>query len=571
MRRPALLGLLLCQACHAVSALEAEIPEEVEAVSLITVDVDGHVLEATPLARWDPSAGLPLRRPAFGAEHHLAGWSLSQLGASELPDGAPAEAGPCDPTLAVPRWYGAWTGAGVAEESPSSAPTLTAPWEQDDCSGSEDLELKLESPCLEARCDLRVEAEASCLRTLDARACGLGRIPVAVGRTASGDPTACVPGPPADCAVTVHAVEPGGAAPFTFERVEVRPDPPMRRGSHIEHAGNLHRGFVRDLLVLDDLIVAAGVQPHDHCFPWEEGEAQERFLSFIDAEAMVRTATRSTVGCVMRLANDPHGPGFFGASYEEQGWFLRRFDRSGASIEAVLIAAASDRPESDFRLSELTVLPEIDRIAVLFTALTDVEDGGYLIVVDATSLAPVRQIDLTDGDRPWDMVPISGRELALSLSDRYTLRFVGVEGSVSSGSLSLEANGLIGTTLMGLYFDPATERVFSIGNEKLYVVDPDHQTVRSRLDYASEHFPFLMARWPSGPDESRRIAVFGSRVAEDGSKEAGVLFFDLDDERFLPERYALSRGIVTRVRADAAGRLFVALPWSGEIGRLTPR
>lgn len=566
MKRALVLSLLpvTLWACHAVVELDADLPPEVDAVSLLTFDEEDQLVEATPLVRFDPAAGLLLRRSHRKAVHRLAGWSLADLDLLEIPPGAPSPAAECDPKLSAPRWYAAWTEDEVVPVNASAAPGLTAPWAAS-CPDPADRELKLESACLEARCRPRIAAQERCRVSLDAGDCGLGTFLVSLLAE-----EICIAEPPPTCDVRVHAVDPDAPLPFTFERVSVRDDPPTYTGSHIEHADNLHRGFVRDVVVLEGTVVAASAQPGFYCVPISPGEEVERFLSFVDPESMVRTATRAVDGCVVRLAADPHSAGFLGAYYDDPGWFLARFDLTGAPVEVVPVAEASEFPETEFRLAELLVMREIDRIAILFTSLAGPGAESHLYLFDAKTLAPVQQLDLSDEDRAWDVVAVSETELALSLSDRYGLRFLDVRRPVLPGMLPVEGEGQIGTTLMGLYFDEPTDRIVTVGNDKLYIVDSDRSTVRPVLDYASTHLPFVMAPWPVDTDARRRLAVFGSRVVEGGIREAGVIFFDLDSERFLPERHRLVDGIVTRVRTDAAGRLWLALPWSGEIGRLTP-
>jgi hypothetical protein len=50
-----------------------------------------------------------------------------------------------------------------------------------------------------------------------------------------------------------------------------------------------------------------------------------------------------------------------------------------------------------------------------------------------------------------------------------------------------------------------------------------------------------------------------------------VTLLDAEAEEFLPEVFEIGDQSVTRIRTDAAGRLWALLGWSGQVVRLTPK
>lgn len=584
-RRSAALALLFA-ACTRQAATPIDLPPEVRYASVLALDEGGTYVRASPLVAWAEGQSLPV----FGADDQqlvVLGWSVEQLGESGVV-GAPVEAATsaCEPRLPAPRWAGRVTKDGIVAADVAALPGLRAPGLFPCDEGLQPV-IGLED-C--AACTPRVIYEGQCRTRFDYSTCGMGE----VGVLAQNQDGACVlpaekpsgwscrpkPTNGGEAAAEAICTTPLGecnatlyrfptATPFRQEVFPFREVPRFTPDLAVRHARfsprNLSSGWAWALQLVNGeiQISTTGTTAVDFCFTRRPGPGE---MVHLDLETGRFLYASPTPPCLSQMRVDARGPGVVGTYLDEGGLFrLGRFSPTGALESSVPIT-----PSDGADLSGDTAQPIGIEVGGPFYF---VYFGGIWTADRVHVHAQNSLIGQNDRALPGLDATVSRRANGQSavLGTGGAARLVWVELS----DLSVSNEILVPT----IPFNDHSDGVYTldIQEERIYVgaSPPPALYVFDRVGELRGRFPTLgvpgipvyVIAWPP---ESRRMLVLSTRQGLDPKTyETWASFFDRDADRFLPGEWRIGDGVVNDAQTDREGRLYLLLPWSAEVVRLT--
>lgn len=585
-------GLALV-ACKATPVVEVDVPAEIGWVAVVTVGEAGAVRRATPLVRWSADAPLPLiTRAGEGETALLLGFSETQLEMLGVEvDDSPLQAlDGCGRALPPPVWVGRWAGGALsAHDGP--APRVTAPWLSTACPDLSGEPVLVDADCFETRCEPSVRWIGRCDLELDLSSCGIGNLPASVDVdgsicadfSAAGwrcdrttDPVAraaytCLE--PAPCELHVHA---GGAPPAPFEiarrqLVEGEPYLPGRLDRlGVLTTDDVADGHLLELLVLPGAVVVSRTtrEPATSCYA---ADAQAGELLYLDPESLLSVRTATAPYCLRRMVRD-EGGGFVGAYVEGEELFLGRFDRRGRLTGSAPVDERTDAQPGEPRLVQAgsdRVLEMVMLEGRLVVLLGKGRGDSFLFTFDAATLRPILREQIRSGTS--GMVVAGGGVVATTRNGEQEMAWLDVSSAEEVAAAKLPWRDLPRETdsLLSVLEVPATGEILVTGTPPpaLFVLESMGPTRARAVIFERDAYPVTMAPWPAGDP----VFVAGIEQETDGRWSSVGALFDPTRGRFLPGTWPLGNGVVGRIRVDDAGRLWLLLPWSGEVIRLTPR
>lgn len=575
------LALLLALACDRPAPVEAEVPA---AVDLAAVVLDppgaGTARAGSRLVDWAPTRPLPVSLPPEQSAWVL-GWSRAALPAglgepTELGAVGPVEG--CAPRLPTPAWAARWDGERLVTVEPTTAPPLGADGLEQRCPEIDAEALVVAHVCRLPwcsrvvrrldRCRFAIEGDGRCespnavVQILpDGRGCA--ELEGWRCEARGGDPGGgLVCDAPLACEVEVWA-PPTPPAPFTLDRRRLGPEtawlPQVGEAARFVYEEQLESGVGHDLLPVADRLVVTTHDPPQTVTPCPDPSRPGRWWS-LDADRLEIVATTTVPTCRGRLAAAPDDTVILvgGAAGRLR---VERRDPDGSLLAGAELdtGLAPDAPRLS-RARDVIVVGErvvvsgsvgqaVDRVEVRRLA-----DLGFEGRADAAERLHLGE---------W-FLDLGGR---LRASSGWTQRVVGFDPATLRFGDPLtipEDLGPSNQRFTALAHPASRRHVVLTAGARDVVLLPE---LGEAIERSSAHGPLFFLRavvWPADP---RLLLLVGFHVDR---RAAVASLFDPGEARFLPGLYELGPGAPSRARVDARGRVWVLLPWAGEVVRLTP-
>lgn len=584
-----------------------DVPEGVSWLGWVETDGAGGVRAATALRRYSPGEAV-----AFYAspepDHFVVGYggAAFEAAAARVPAGALesdrlSSALACGAALPAPAWWLGFTqGGSPLPVDPRTAPALTAGWLEDACAVADEAGFAVELGCASTRCLEEVDVETACRARLDLSGCGLPE--VSLVRSPVGGP-ACLEAPaewacrPADaapreaavaydctvvleegptpCKLTVYARDSERPHPLdavTVERVTIV------EGADVPPPGSLERFFIVDpehalfgvlfgLAVTPDGAVWVSRRADSavaaSCHGPRERPATE--LVRVDGESLSISATAAAPPCLQSILPDP-GPGvLLGAHPGPDGaWQVSRFGGDGQRIESATLPASAPVE------------------AVWFAGLVPRPDDGALVAVFSRD-DPAPRIDLVTLDLDTLLVTATasvdfgtthrvaaGPEGAVLAGVKGAARWFVAFGPDGRGTREVFERPAVRDNMafMDVLHHPASgESAFAISRDMTSVQLWGSSGYEGTRFYERETQAARLARWPADP---ARLALVGVGRGADGGFPTLLQLVDPTYDTLLPGPVVIGDGVPGDAAPDQQGRLWVTLPWTGELVRVTP-
>ncbi len=563
-------------------------PAGITRIAVIELNDDGVVTAATGLVSPDDPV-------VFGSRGNgpiwVVGYTDADLAQAVLPPQSALQdsrlriAVGCEAALPVPSWS-------HAIDTSGAPPPLTAAWVQDAC---------VETPALYPRhnCGLRplpwVLEQSGCGYRMELWLHGLGMYE---GSRSPWDGSYCLElseDRRPDCQQTEDrrwSCQLDAVTKCELELLEHTPAPPMvvarTRVYSATVAPNVtvpnltgvaldvdqaQGGYISDLVVLDDKLVVsahAGRLERPRCLaPSDVGE-----LIFISQEGLQIIDRRPSHRCLMRLAREPGGDGFFGAFVQDQMWHLGQFDVAGGLVKSSSIAARTALETPGWIVADI-VPGASGEIAVVVTSAARPDDLSTIVVVLDSDLRVLRRsrrfadnwvlaveaVGASHVTSPH-LLAAAPRSEAVYWFDLTSMEHVSFadplgprDDVVRSSPMALTM--FDGHALAALAGTAGTV-AFSDGFEWSGFESPQQLA----------GYPTAFAAWPPEPT---LLATMVSRATEDSTFEANLMLLEPATKRFRSGAVTLGFGVASRPQVDAQGRLWTLLPWASEIVRITPQ
>lgn len=595
-------GLLLLAACSSEIRV-TDVPESVRWVALVELDEAGVPESASPLVRFGPNAALPIYASVDDAWLIGYGSELTPVieGRNIQTDTAPLFAAQsCQTRLPKADWW-----APVTQPPPEAllqAPRMTASWLPMTCSDPGQGGLQVHLSCVPVPCLIKTKALNACSDALDLSPCGIGspilhRSPFGAGCLDTPKSWGCEPQAPTPeyaqvalscvlplvegptpCDITVYERTP--AKPFaldglrteTLELVNperiLRPDTNELKPVELEAEYTLF-GVAYGLVGVDGQLWASHRSDGGLGTGCRTaGLGPPTALSRIDPEAMAVLSSVPTEACLQALLPDPGEGLFVGAhpSSDEASWQISRYDPQGRRLGSVSIP--DSRPGEGWWLAGLLAFPERGTLLVATSGkipsalrFTELSIEDLSIVRTSTFAGPaihrLRKVDAEtllaargDFGPPWTVLrlDLEGNELRSEELFEPTFR----------GDLNI----------LDVVHHPASGLdVFSVGRDEpsVRVWKPPGHSRSNFYEYSTTQASGFVP-WPANPN---LLLMAGTKPEIDGGSTAILQLFDPAQGRLLPGAAPVGLGIVSEYVIGETGEIFLLLPWSGQLVKVT--
>jgi hypothetical protein len=546
---------------------------------------------ASGIEAWPEGQALPIFAEAL-SEPLLVAYrdaDLARLGVRDDPAGAARErlrapAG-CEQPLPAPAWAARWSVRGelvaLDAEALAEVPALTSGWVTTRCAPLASGALSVDVTCEDRHCAHALRSTGEC--EFEVEFSGCTRAPVTGAIFANGE--LCL-GPEADApACPVEAVVPPGEPPFLLDRVELVPTAQERLPDFLTFNGLLipdvmSEGWAHDLELVGGY-VAVVVGDGTFGGPCRGDYSRTVRVELWDPQTLTLASTATVPPCLTAIAS-LGGSGFVGAYSSERAWRLGRFDVTGRLVASAPIDDRTTRGAGEPRLVtrpghrvlDVEHLAGAGVVAVLFNLDGDdgkTGDGGNIVFTyDVETLARRGGFENPDGQR-WVMTPVDDRTLALPRNDARAIEWLDViTGPLSTSAPLRRLDGVFGDdSLLDVALDASSTRLLVAGtrNPLLYTVAPRGAALGRAHVFDRDVAPVTMTRWPRDPALTLVAGVSGTG----DEPRAEVMLLDAARPAFLAGTWDVGWGMPTKLVTDEEGRIFVLLPWSGALVRLTPR
>lgn len=592
------LWVLCCGiACKPTQEIDASIPAEVRYALLAKVDGAGEVISASALVPWGEGQPLPLigRFSDPGQRFVVLGFSEAQI-APYLPleEETPfRQAQGCEQRLPAPMWQADWTGDALLEPTPEALSTpllLTAPWLSSRCPDMSGHRFSINTSCRSDRCEPQVGV-VGCVAELDLSECQLPNLQVRIGAagelcaessTADVCETLTSEDPHADsllqctlentCSIEVYATDDPPA--FTIDRASFI-DPPAQpyipgstAASGVLRPRRLIEGNAFDLAIVNDRILVLQVigDPGLNC------PSFNRPMELLNFDPETLEMTRSALPrCTERLHPDPSGMGAFVATFVEGNEiFVGRFAMDGTVLERAVLDPGGRITANSHFIVDIIPMSSPGQLLLHFVSRDGTpenpvpEDTGFVVIETAT-LQTLRSHHIDGWRRAWTADLMGDRLYLVEYLERAS-RWINVNNWDVVERLDLVEELTTRISLLDVFFEPSTQKmlVAAQGPAGMYIVERGRVVFGREVIYRAKASVTALSPWSGGLVLSTGVQI------ESAGREAVAFFFDPAVERFLPQRYELGYGVVSRAKVDAKGRTWLLLPWAGEVVRLTP-
>lgn len=348
--------------------------------------------------------------------------------------------------------------------------------------------------------------------------------------------------------------------------------PPTRvttRGESAYVGLNPRAGYLTAMVVLPDVAwvaTASGAFGKLDC----DGDEPSELVPIIDG---VAGAPRPAPPCLVALAPDPIDPqGFLGATGGPRAR-IHRFAPSGALLASVDGPPLVSRTPGEDILVVGFVADDVTtsnpRLGLALTTRRKLHEA-WLVMLDPSTLATTR-VSQPASNPIRAITPILRRRAFAADDTTGAVVPFRVEDDVVEPAFTLNVTG--GPTddagAIGIHPSSGTMIVATTDTESVaYFIDErGSPAVTGFARYVErDAAPWAMAAWP------RVDAQMAVGVAERAPPYRAYLTRLLVPERrYLPGSAELGQGVVGAISVDGTGRLWVMLPWSGEVLRITVR
>jgi hypothetical protein len=255
---------------------------------------------------------------------------------------------------------------------------------------------------------------------------------------------------------------------------------------------------------------------------------------------------------------DPNGPGFLGAFADSGVWTLGRFTARGTLLEH----AAYRFDAATSALQQLALLNGREVVASFGFSTP----GSRIEINDASTLAGVHSFDLTTTIGVVDLTEWDPATIAMNSDDaRQVVWLDATSGAIEVQRLPNDAT--VYHDVYGLLTEHPAGRLFLFarGDANIYTVTRGMADVPSARAFERDIAALAGRSWPL---DRQKILVLGTEISV---WRALAVVFDPVAQRFLPGMIDLGHGVANRAVEDRSGRLWIVLPWSAEIVRITPK
>jgi hypothetical protein len=624
---------LLASGCF-ISAGHIEIPNESARALLVLKRVDGSKPRVFAVAIGGGKTFISFPRPS-GESFELFvlsyGCKLDVLGLAEgeIPLGEGPSANPLPSTPRPIRSASVGGGDPVFREIASLPPDLVgvrivAPDVKPACCppllSTSTISVSL-GPCQIAYCTSRARRDADeCSFSIDLSACAAEQsIDGDFGTiTGSIDPSGGVhldvPPPPVECSampalphaaasLTCDAPRSCGISVFTsiteplFEvkTATVIPDVHYESGAPGLYSDLLQLGYLAELAILPDRAVVSS-------FGGAHNDSGERActvptpttLHFLDLETMEEIGTAMGPPCLTRIVPSRTDDGFIGLSSHPSAdrqstvFELGRYTKTGAKVfgkDFPIPLAVGTENFAYWSAGFVETLEDPPRLAALFGAAYRAGEGhdaghDYLDLFRTSDFEHVAHYDLRvfAHDRPTcvhSLAAVPTGTVAWTEDNGDFVRWL------DQPDRALIADGDPGE----IAHHPMSDRVLVPSSDRFHAMFAGGREDRQGGVAIDRVFPyerdiamFASIPWPSDP--SLAISAGSTKVSlPNGGREAFAVveLFDPGSRsrsiapRFVPGSQLIGQGIVRRLIADAKGRVWMLLPWTGHVVRVEPR
>ena len=585
----------IAAACSSSDSLVVVSPEaDVEWQAVLVEDEDGILLASTGISPVDPGSAVRLDLSAPAPDAHtvrLVGFTDAQLASVVMPQ-APVlassllrHAGPQDALLPTPAFAAEGTidGDVVVLKSATTSPSLTVGW-LSPCPQPVDPN---EGAIVDISCGL-LYCDASfvqrgCQFGVDIGHCGRGELtgsldgrgvatyePFDLGgqcehRARPGDQTLaaeCAGGMAGSCRVDVYA----RPLPQRFEVESLAIfDVRSKDGGH---GGLPLPGYLGDVVVLPEYVVVTTFAgswlgrrepgaPHTPA-------PRPGTVVFIHPDELRIVGTATVPPLLRYIVRDPAGDGFLGLFGEEPT--LGRFDAQGQLRRAVPLDPSlvdwTSRPTG----IEVVGTPPRLVVGIRADTATTSRTVSRVLTFDATTLDPrVATPELVS----VDAIGAAPRDRFFVMDDlQHLFLFYDVHSGVELDTVyvpSIRGNIEFGRGIVrdDQLLVSAWYRDGGIFGLRLPAGSSSVHTVF--FEFAGD--PLAMTPWPADP---RLLLVSVSRRGV-SPRRAAIGLFDPEVPRFVAGTTLLGEGVVGDTAHDALGRVWVTLPWSATIARVSAR
>ena len=569
-------------------------PADVGWVALVEIE-NGSGLSATPLVRLEGAVGLVGGR---GERTRLAGWADQQIAPVEAwrdPGEPLVRAEVCAPRLPDPVWF-AEPGPDRWRELPGETPPpLTADWLRGRCSAPGRIAALVRcadfGPCFAPgvpRSDCSFEAWQFVDR--DSSTCSIAPVEA----TLDYDDRVCVRSAPAPCegrteydgaaldllctlerdgcSIRLYG---GSAEPLAdvvsatlFPIAEPYRSEGLQRFQDLS-VSSIRTGYADDLLPLADGRVLI-VRAENSALRGRCGLGGASEAVFVDQETLRIDGPVPAPSCLGGLAPDPTGTGaLLGFFRDGDDWRLGRLadDLTVTASRAVALQS----PAGELRIGDVTVararvLAGGGRLAALFTRRSN---ASWLVTFDSRTLE-VEEVYAETSGEVWDFAETSSGDLAFA--QHGTRRFC-LHSPGALAEPTCVASGCADRRI------PVGEGTFvdtlAVGGELMTLSVSFHAGVWSCGDRPGQtsfaEQPVQPSRMHPWPADGRLVAVTGIHTTGVGVWNGILHLFDPAARTFLPFGLPLDATVVSRIRVDGRGRLWLLHPWEAVVSRLTLR
>lgn len=329
-------------------------------------------------------------------------------------------------------------------------------------------------------------------------------------------------------------------------------------------------GAIRGLVARDDRIfVHHRPTAFGSCPPSSQGDA----LSIIDAANLAELMQVALPICVSTMALDPGGEGVVLVGEGADGPRLLRVDAAAQIVADLLLPTELSQPP--IRAAGLASHLDPPRLGVVlaepepFTGTID--PMGEVLRLDPDTLEITGALTASLPNPEHLVFLADGRAaLADDLEDELVI--------VNWSTMILEHRWGMRTIdaieprrTAQVYEHPESRRIFfSHAGEfdagLVPVRTMDGFVEPTRVIPEREGHPIGIGPWPLDPN----LLVVGYFMTK-GELEAYLTLYDVTERRYHLGAIPVGRGHIRYVSADGSGRVWMALPWTGEILRVTPR
>lgn len=570
----------LLSSCADSGRAALEVSDEVEVVGLIELASDV-VFAGSELTPWPKGQELPIVART-DVETTLLGYSSASLAAAGAldPDGAPIAGAlrspaACEPEMPAPSFAASWPPRGTLQPIDASLiPPLTTTALAARCPALAAGAIHAELDCRDRGCTPAITAGDDCTLRFDFTACGDR---VVAGR-AWPNGQICLDRTDAEqLGCRIDASIDIDTPPFTVDRRTVIDGaegvtPDFLRFNGLLIPDLMFFGWAYDLTLAGDYLLIAGGDgsPREVC---KNTTDLRGALIALDPSTLEPVPTATVPPCLTRIAAVPGTAELVGVFAEGSSYSLGRFSARAGEVGRLLGRREIRAANNIYRTVDLEVLPESNAVAVLFNLAAESGkggEGGNLLAIHALDSLTEKSRTVFPRGQRWAMASgAAPGHLAIADHKNRALSWWHVDTGTTATALQLpRPDGLTDDSLLDVIYDANAKLYFGHGTRDplLLMIEPLGSLLDRDYFFEAAVDPVTSVTWASD-----QVLTAGMKQENGGEFRAVVARYRPSDRRFLPGTFDIGWGLANKMVADAEGKIFALLPWSGEVVRLTPQ